>query len=60
MSGQSELGYCCGRKKPSCFGEVCLRCEGLQNDLNPGGLCLITFDVHVSMTCLSNPVQDKG
>lgn len=55
MSGQSELGYCCGMRKQSAFKVVSPRCEGLQTHLNPGGLYLIAFDVHVNMTCFNIP-----
>lgn len=54
------------QEEAKCFGEVSPRCEGPQTHLNPGGLCLIAFDVHVNMTCFNIPAltipssEDQG
>lgn len=46
------------QKEAKCFQEVSPRCEGLQTHLNPTGLLLIAFDVHVNMTCFNIPAQN--
>lgn len=54
------------QEEAKCFQEVSPRCEGLQTHLNPGGLYLIAFDVHVNMTCFNIPAltipssEDQG
>ncbi len=54
------------QEEAKCFREVSLRCEGPQTHLNPGGLYLIAFDVHVNMTCFNIPAltipgsEDQG
>lgn len=45
------------QKEAKCFQEASPRCEGLQTHLNPTGLLLIAFDVHVNMTCFNIPAQ---
>lgn len=54
------------QEEAKCFQEVSPRCEGLQTHLNPRGLQLIAFDVHVNMTCSNIPAlttpssEDRG
>lgn len=54
------------QEEAKCFQEVSPRCEGPQTHLNPGGLYLIAFDVHVNMTCFNIPAltipssEDQG
>lgn len=58
MAGQSEFGYCCGRRKPSAFKRLARDVKVYILNINPTGLLLIAFDVHVNMTCFNIPAQN--